>query len=81
MAVIDAYDEIEAAPSETLALSGLAGMDSIERLAWIIYVFIFAVLPFVVVFFRTDMLAVHYYVAGAFFLGGALALCAINLLE
>jgi heme O synthase-like polyprenyltransferase len=53
----------------------------LDRVAWAIYLFIFAVIPFTVVFFRTDMIAWHYYLAGAMFLAGALAICAINLLQ
>ena len=68
MTMVDACNEI-----------GTGQIAALDRVAWIIYLFIFAVIPFVVVLFRTDMLAWHYYVAGAMFLGGALAICAINI--
>ena len=53
--------------------------DALDRIAWAIYVFIFAALPLAVVALRTSMLAWHYYLAGALFLAGALTICALDL--
>ena len=55
--------------------------DPLDRAAWVIYVFIFAALPLGVVALRTYMVAWHYYLAGALFLGGALTICALDLLR
>ena len=79
MTVVDTLGETVAAQADAARASILADADALDRVAWSIYVAIFAVLPLAVVTFRTVMLAWHYYLAGAFFLGGALAICALDL--
>jgi phage tail protein X len=76
---MDAHAGIGIEQTDASSVSRTADIRSLDRLAWFIYFLAFAVLPFAVVLFRTDMLAWHYYVAGAMFLVGALAICAINL--
>ena len=56
-------------------------MATLDRVAWTLYALIFLVIPFAVLLFRHDMLAWHYYAAGATILAGALAICAINLMD
>ena len=79
MTLSDADDRFEIGQIETASVSRVAEMSTIDLVAWIVYVVIFAVVPFTVVLFRSEMLGWHYYVAGATFLGGALAICAMNL--
>ena len=75
----DANRAFEAALVETSPVGQVANTKFLDRVAWVLYVFIFGLIPFVVLIFRLDMLAWHYYLAGALFLAGALAICAINL--
>ena len=81
MTVVDTLGETAAAQADAARASILADADALDRVAWSIYVVIFALLPLTVVALRTVMLAWHYYLAGAFFLCGALAICALDLLR
>ena len=81
MTVVDTLGEPAAAHTDAAGASILAEADALDRVAWGIYVGIFAVLPLVIVALRTSMLAWHYYLAGAVFLGGALSICALDLLR
>ena len=46
---------------------------------WVAYALIFLAIPFAVVALRLHMQAWHYYLAGGLFLGGALLICALDL--
>lgn len=81
MTGVDTLGQTVAAQADAARASILADADALDRVAWSIYVGIFAVLPLAVVAFRTVMLAWHYYLAGAIFLCGALAICALDLLR
>ena len=62
-----------------LAREADAATETYERTAWIKYVAIFVPIPFVVLLFRLQMDAWHYYVAGVLFIAVALAMYALDL--
>jgi hypothetical protein len=49
-----------------------------DRATWVRFVLVFFPIPFVVVLFRLELEAWHYYVAGALYVGFAAALVAVD---
>jgi len=74
-------EDLERLQRNVLDLAGKAdaATQTYDRTAWIRYAAIFVPIPFLVVLFRLQLLAWHYYVVGALFLVFAVAIYVMDL--